>query len=172
LLGLRALYAFLMSLVVSGCASFADPHRDPSPRPDFSPERFFQGETQGTGELRVIFSPPQRVHVRSRGRIEKDGTLVLDQRVEREGEAATLRQWRLRRDESGRYSGTLSEASGPVRGELRGGHLYLQYAMKGGLSVEQQLVPDASGLILENRLIVRAFGLPVARLEETIRKIR
>ncbi len=168
----RSHLALFLVLAVLGCTHRRELPALPLPSARFSPERFFAGETEGAGELKVLFSAPERIRVRSRGRVERDGTLVLRQSVEREGEAPLGREWRIRRDPDGRYGGTLSEAGGPVRGELRGGRLRLRYPMKGGLFVEQELTPDASGLILENRLTVRALGVPVARLRETIRKIR
>jgi hypothetical protein len=43
--------------------------------------------------------------------------------------------------------------------------------MKGGLGVDQQLTLQGDGRTLLNRMRVKKFGLEVATLKETIRKL-
>ena len=102
------------------------------------------------------------------GRVMGDGTLVLDQRVIDGDKPARQREWRIREIGPGRYSGTLSDAIGPVTGIVAGNCLRLTFRMKGGLSAEQQLWLLANGNTAHNLMTVKKFGLTVAVLDETI----
>ena len=57
-----------------------------------APERFFDGETTGTGTLKVIMSKAKTLTDRGIGRTEHDGTVVLDQIVEEPGAPTRKRQ--------------------------------------------------------------------------------
>ena len=137
----------------------------------FDAIRFFNGRTEGQGVLKVMLRPPTPIRVRSRGRIEPDGTLSVRQTVSQGGKPARTREWRVRELSPGRYAGTLSDASGPVVGEAVGNRLHLRFRMKGGLDAEQWLTLAPSGLSANNVMRVRKFGLTVASLDETIRKL-
>lgn len=139
---------------------------------DFTPQRFFSGRTEGSGKLKILFARTRVVKVHGRGQVMTDGTLVLDQRVEIEGDAPADRTWRIRPVGDGRYEGTLSDASGPVHGDVRGRRLHLVFPMKGGFVAEQWLDLLPSGNVALNHMVVRKWGLPVATLEETINKTR
>lgn len=69
------------------------------------------------------------------------------------------------------YSGTLTDAKGPVTVRTSGSRAIIGYTMKGGLQVRQQLALQSDGRTLLNRLDVQKFGVRVARLNETIRKL-
>lgn len=142
--------------------------------PVFVPEKFFAGRTAGDGSLRVLLGPARALKVRSRGRIMRDGTLVLTQRIEQDGEAPRSRVWRLRKLPEGRYAATLSDAVGPVSAEVTGSVLRVRYTMKGrlGLAIDQRLELEPDGRTVRNRLTASKLGLPVARVRETIRKLR
>lgn len=136
----------------------------------FDAIRFFSGRTEGTARLRVALHHSHAVRVHGRGRVEPDGTLVLNQTVEQEGQAATKREWRIRETTPGRYTGTLTEAQGGITGASEGNRLTLRYRMKHGIQMTQhlQLAPD--GRSASNHLVATKFGIPVARLDEVIRK--
>jgi hypothetical protein len=70
----------------------------------------------------------------------------------------------------GHFTGTLTEATGPVDITVSGPRALIRYPMKGGLEVRQQLALQSDGRTVLNRLSVRKFGLEVAHLDETIRK--
>ena len=110
-----------------------------------------------------------RVH--GHGRTLADGSLLLDQVVETEGEAPRTRSWRIHRVGAEGYAGTLSDATGPVRGETIGDRLRLSFRSKGGVAITQWLTLAPDGRSAQNRLTARKLGLPVARLDETIRKV-
>jgi len=136
----------------------------------FEPIAFFEGHTHGDGELRKLFSNPVKVSVDSVGHV-RTGTLVLDQTIKEGGKPASTRRWIIVRAGPDRYSGTLTEAIGNVDGRVDGPRLYIRYAMKHGLTVEQQLAEQPDGRTILNRLEVSKLGVRVATLHETIRKL-
>lgn len=138
--------------------------------PAAAPEQFFVGRTEGTGVASVIMSGKHGVRVRSHGRIEGAGTLVLEQIVMEEGKPARKRVWRLVRT-GNRLSGTLSDARGPVTGDIAGNVLHLRYRSVEGPSVEQWITIQPGGRVATNRMIFRKFGMSVGSLQETIRKV-
>lgn len=137
----------------------------------FDPLTFFAGRTEGIGRLRIMLHHAHAVHVDGDGRLQPDGSLILDQRVTRQGEAATTRQWHLRQVAPGRYAGTLTDAVGPVTAETRGDRLHLAYRTKGRVRIEQWLTLLPDGRAAANRLTAHRLGVRVARLDETIRKL-
>ncbi len=142
-----------------------------APAPVFDPLTFFAGRTEGIATLKIVLSDPRAVRVEGVGRVEPGGTLVLDQVVAQEGKPATRRQWRIRRTGPASYAGTLSDATGPVTGEVTGNRLRLNFTMKGGFATEQWLTLAPDGRSAANLLTARKFGVVVARLDETIRKL-
>lgn len=141
-----------------------------APAPRFDPLRFFEGRTQGVGRFKVVLRAGQDVRVEGRGRMEGD-TLVLDQVVTREGTGPKPRQWRIRQTAPGRYTGMLTDAKGPITGEATGDRLHLAFTSTGGYRIDQWLQLSADGRSAQNRLVARRFGVTVAHLDETIRKL-
>ena len=118
-----------------------------------------------------MFSGRHGVRDRSRGRMER-GVLVIDQVVEEEGKPARTRQWRLSRSGANGITGTLSDARGPVSGDVTGNVLNLRYRLvEGGVSVEQTITLHPGGRTAHNRMTFRRYGLNVATVEETIRRV-
>ena len=137
----------------------------------FDPLAFFAGRTEGRATLRIILHHAHAVRVHGVGAPQPDGSLILDQTVEEEGKSATTRQWRLRRVAPGRYAGTLTDAVGPVTADTKGNRLHIRYRAKGKVGIEQWLLLAPDGRSADNRLTARKFGLPVARLHETITRV-
>ena len=132
-------------------------------------ERFFIGRTEGVGTVRVIMSGRHGVRDETRGRLER-GTLILDQVVREEGKPARNRTWRITRT-GNRITGTISDARGPVTGEEEGNVLHLRYRSVEGPSVEQRITLQPGGRSAHNRMVFRRFGMTVATVESTIRRI-
>jgi hypothetical protein len=151
------------ALALAGAAPAA------APKP-FDPVAFFTGATQGRGELKELLGKPKRTSTQSVGRIDKDGWLILDQKVAVEGDPLRQRQWRLKPVGPGKYTGTLSDAKGPVEAEVRGQTVKIRYVMKGNIKVEQLLIASPGGRALINRGTFRKFGMKVAILKERIDK--
>jgi hypothetical protein len=137
-----------------------------------APERFFVGRTEGSGTVQMIMSGTHKVRDVSRGRLDRSGALILDQMVYEEGKPARRRSWRLARAGGNRITGTISDAIGPVTGEMRGNVLHLKYrAKEANAQVEQWITLHPNGRTASNRMIFRKFGLKAATLDSTIRKL-
>jgi len=134
-------------------------------------ERFFVGRTEGTGTVHVIVSGRHAVRDTSRGRIDRGGALVLDQVLHEEGKPARRRTWRLARTSANRITGTISDARGPVTGDIDGNTLHLRYRLAEGPSVEQWITLQPGGRTAANRMTFRRFGIRVATVETVIRKV-
>lgn len=139
--------------------------------PAFDPLRFFTGATRGTAQLKVILRAAKPVTVRGSGRRQPDGALVLDQWVTEGSKPPRPRHWRLWQIAPGRYTGTLTDARGPVTGAVQGRTLRLSFTSDGGFRVRQTLTLQPDGRTLANRLEARRFGIRVAVLTERIVKI-
>jgi hypothetical protein len=136
-----------------------------------SPMKFFEGRTDSSGTLKVMLSGTRRSTSIGHGRIHADGSLSLVQQVDEVGRPRRERRWTIRQVGPGRYSGTMSEATGPVSIEEVGGRYRLRLRMAGGLNVEQWLTPMSGGRAARSDIVVRKMGVTVARGEGVIRKV-
>jgi hypothetical protein len=155
----------LLLLIIATAPAHAD-ERTPT-----APERFFVGRLESTATLKIIFRAAETVSDHGTGRIDPDGTTVLDQIVERPGEPPRRRVWHLRQTTPGKIEGTLSGAKGPVRGDFAKGVLRLFYTMSDGIRVEQRMTFAPDGRSARNHMIFRKFGIGVATLEGTVRRL-
>ena len=121
--------------------------------------------------LRVDFSHAKRVHVEGEGRVGSDGALTLVQQVQQHGSPTHVRTWRLKSRGDGSFDASLSDAVGPVDVEAHDNLLHVRFLLKRGLGVEQWIYLQSDGRSALNRMVVRKFGIPVAALRETIRKV-
>ena len=157
------------ALPLAACVSVPPP-APVAPRPRFDAIAFFTGATIGAGSLRIALHHRATTLVHGSGHLDPDGILVLVQRVDQSGKAPRTRTWRIREIAPGRYAGTLTDASGPVSGESEGDRLHLRFRMKGGLDAQQWLTLAPDGQSAHNIMVVRKLGLPVAVLDEDIRR--
>ena len=138
--------------------------------PKFSPAEFFAGETVGEGTLKIVFKGARHTHVVGHGHVEAGGVVVLTQDVKEGDKPVRTRTWRIRPAGTNRFTGTLSDAKGPIAASVSGNRLNIVYKMKGGLDVEQWLYLQTGKTTALNRMVVKKFGIPVASLRETIVK--
>lgn len=150
--------------------------------PVFDPFTFFVGTSAGTGMMSKVFSDPVPIRVESSGRIAMEvhrealwaarpqRVLVLDQVVREGDKPARNRQWRIHEIAPGRYEGTLSGAISPVTGRAEGNRLVLEFTMKDGFPVRQELTLSADGRRASNIMRVTKLGITVAVLAEDIVK--
>ena len=157
----------LLALVATALAAAA-PAAAPS---SASPMAFFEGRTVSEGTTKVVMKKPYKVRSQGVGRIESDGTLLLVQQVEEAGKPRKERRWRIRQVAPNRFTGTMSEAAGPVTVEGVGGRFRFRFRMKGGLAIEQWLTPLADGSSARSTLTVRKLGVQVATGEAMIRRL-
>jgi hypothetical protein len=136
-----------------------------------NPMSFFVGRTEGSGQVKVIFHAAYSTRNIGEGRIEPDGSLVLVQQVFDQGKPPHERSWHVRELGPGRFTGTMSEALGPVTIEQVGNGYRFRFAMDGHLDVEQMLVPLAGGRSASSNAEIRKFGFVVARTSGIERKV-
>ncbi len=139
--------------------------------PSFEPLRFFAGRTAGNGQLKVIFRRRVPVSVVGSGKIEADGSLTLDQVIAEGAKPPRVRRWRLRQIGPHRYTGSLTDAGGPVVAIADGRRLHIRFSTPSNFNVEQWLTLAPDGRSADNLLVARRFGVPVARLRERISKV-
>lgn len=135
------------------------------------PLAFFEGRTAGDGRIAAMMGRSRAVTVSSAGRVEPDGTLVVDQIVTEQGKPPRDRAWRIRETAPGRYVGTMTDATSPIAGKLERDRLTLDFRIKGGLAVRQSLTFASDGMSARNVMVVSKWGMKVARLDETIRRL-
>ena len=137
-----------------------------------APEHFFVGRTEGSGTVNMTLSGSHKVRDVSRGRLDKAGALILEQMVYEEGKPPRRRSWRLMRSGPNRLSGTISDANGPVTGDIKGNVLHLKYqAREASAQVEQWITLHPGGRTASNRMVFKKFGFKAATLNSTIRKL-
>lgn len=137
----------------------------------FDPLRFFEGRTETVSTVKVMLKKPYRSRAIGQGEIKSDGSLHLVQRVEDDGKAPHDRRWHIRQVAPNRFSGTMSEAKGPVTVEEIEGRYRFRFKMKGNLSVEQWVTPQRGGRVASSKVTIRKMGVTVANSEGMIRKL-
>lgn len=132
---------------------------------------FFTGHTHADNVIKVALHGPHKLVVDSLGGRNKEGDFILIDNVEEEGKPARKRVWSMRPDGDGHFTGTLSDAVGPVDVVVHGDDAIIRYTMKeGGLKIEQELKLQRDGT-LSNHVIAKKFGLKFAQVDGTIRKL-
>jgi hypothetical protein len=155
----RPALALALCLAAPGAARASDPMT------------FFEGRTESVGTVKLAMKKPFRSRAIGKGEILADGTLNLVQRVEDQGERPRERRWRIRRVAPGRYSGTMTEAKGPVIVEQVGDRFRFSFKMSGHVAVEQWLDPAADWKSASSKLTIRKYGIVVGRSDAVIRKL-
>jgi hypothetical protein len=134
------------------------------------PLRFFEGRTESVSIIRVMTKKPYRSRTIGRGEITRDGVLHLVQRVEDEGRSPYERRWLIRQTAPGQFSGTMTEARGPVTVIELDGRYRFRFKMKGNVSVEQWLTPLPGGRSARSIISIRKLGITVGTSEGKIQK--
>ena len=143
----------------------------PAPAEETDPMRFFVGRTESVGTVKIAIKKPFRSVATGKGEIMSDGSLHLVQRIDDQGQPPKERRWRMRKVGPGRYTGSMSEARGPVTVEEIGGRYRFRFRMEGSVSVEQWLTPSADGRSATSKSIFRKYGILVGRSDAVIRKL-
>ena len=135
------------------------------------PLHFFDGVTESVGTLRIVMHKVVATRSIGQGQIKADGSLSLVQQVEDEGRPPHVRRWLIRRVAPGHFSGTMSDAAGPVTIDQVGGRYRFRFKMNVGMSVEEWLTPLRGGKSATSSMTVRKFGFAVASSQGIVRKI-
>lgn len=157
-------FAALLALGIAASPSTAAPSGD-------DPIHFFEGRTESLGTVKIAMKKAFQSRAIGKGEIKPDGTLDLVQRVEDDGRPPRNRHWKMKRIAPGRYSGTMSEAKGPVHVEEVDGRYRFRFRMEGSVSVEQWLTPARDGRSARSNSTFRKFGILVGRSDAVIRKL-
>ena len=159
--------ALLLACLLGGCAQR---NADSAPGTSFDPVEFFSGHSVGDAKLHLITGATHQVDVDSVGTPDERGGLVLDQAIREQGKAPRSRRWVLHPNGSNKWSGSLTDAKGPVEVERTPSDVVIRYRMKSGPQVKQHLKLAAEG-VADNHMSVTRFGVEVATLDERIRKV-
>ena len=140
----------------------------PDPRLDLT--AFFTGHSHADNVLKIAFHRPTPLIVDSVGGKGDRGDFVLIDTVHEGDKPVRTRKWVMRQAAPGHFIGSLSDATGPVD-IVSGNTAVVQYVMKGGLRVRQQMDLLADGKTMANQVVVKKFGLKFASVEGKIRKL-
>jgi hypothetical protein len=158
-----------MTLVAAAAMALAGAATAPAPALDMT--AFFSGRTHTENVLKIVFKRPARLVVDSVGGRGDRGDFVLLDTVREEGKPVRERKWIMRPVGPNRFTGSLTDATGPVDVTVSGRQAVIRYTMKGGLKVVQQMELQADGRTLSNHVDVRKFGLKFASVDGTVRKL-
>ena len=158
----------LWTMLGAGCLAGAAPAASDGLT---DPLRFFEGRTESVGTVKLAMAKPYRSRAIGTGEILPDGSLKLVQRIEDQGQQPRHRRWHMRQVAPGRFSGTMSEARGPVTAEEVDGRFRFRFRMEGNVAVEQWLTPINGGRAAKSHVSIRKYGVRVGSSEAVIRKL-
>jgi hypothetical protein len=136
-----------------------------------NPLTFFEGRTESVSTVRIAMKKPYRSRAIGKGQIKPDGSLELIQRVEDEGQLPRERRWHMRQVSPGRYTGTMSEAAGPITVEEIDGRYRFRFRMQGSVAIEQWLTPMPDGRSARSVIIIRKYGIHVGSSDGYVHKL-
>jgi hypothetical protein len=132
---------------------------------------FFNGRTHADNVLKVVFHGPEKLVVDSVGKREGNEFVQVDT-VHEGDKPVRTRVWRTREIAPGHFTGTLSDAIGPVDIVVSGNTATIRYLMSDGrLKIVQQMQLEDGGRALSNHVVAKKFGLTFAHVDGTIRKL-
>jgi hypothetical protein len=162
----RAVACLLVAGIAVGTSSAAA-----APDPKLDMIAFFTGRTHADNVIKIAFHGPHKLIVDSTGGHNKEGEFVLIDTIREEGKPLRKRTWVMRAAGENRYTGSLSDAAGPVDVTVAGDSATIRYTMREGhMKIEQRLKlqPDGS---LSNHAAARKLGIKFATVEGTVRKV-
>ena len=132
---------------------------------------YFTGKTHADNVIKIALHGPHKLTVDSVGGRNKEGEFILIDIVQEEGKPTRKRTWAMRPVGANRFTGSLSDAAGPVDVVVSGNSATIRYTMReGNMKIEQRLELQPNGT-LSNRVMARKFGLKFATVQGTIRKL-
>ncbi|HUP66751.1 MAG TPA: DUF3833 family protein [Sphingomicrobium sp.] len=156
------------SAILLLCAATAAPAAQ-APKLDML--AFFTGKTHAENVIKVVMKKPVPLVVDSIGGKGDRGDFVLIDTVREGDKPVRQRKWIMRQAGPGHFTGTLTDAVGPVDVAIEGDTAVIRYVMKGGLKIEQQLKLSPDGRRLSNQVVAKKLGMKFARVEGTVRKL-
>jgi hypothetical protein len=152
-----------------GAAAAASAAPDP---PKLDMVAFFTRRTHADNIIKIALHSPHKLIVDSVGGHNKEGEFVLIDTVHEEGKPVRTRTWVMHPVGPDHFTGSLSDAVGPVDVVVRGDSATINYLMRDGrLKIAQQIQLQGDGKSLSNHVVARKFGLTFAHVDGTIRKL-
>ena len=130
----------LAAAVFLGLATAAAPDK-----PALDMTSFFAGKSHADNIIKIAMQRPHKLIVDTIGGRNKEGDFVLIDTVQEEGKPDRKRTWVMRQAGDNRYTGYLSDASGPVDVVASGDTATIRYTMKDGGLEDRPVDPDAGG---------------------------
>ena len=161
---MRVVAACALLLLCAAPAAAAD-----KPRLDML--AFFAGKTHAENVMKVVLKKPVPLIVDSIGGKGDRGDFVLIETVHEGDKPVRQRKWIMRQAGPNHFTGSLTDAVGPVDVQIDGDTATIRYVMKGGLKIEQQLQLSADDRSLSNHVVAKKLGLKFARVEGSVRKV-
>ena len=156
------LAAAALILLAAGAAAEPDPKLDMT--------GFFTGRTHADNVIRIALHSPHKLIVDSVGGKNREGEFTLIDTFQEDGKPVRKRTWAMHPMGSDHFTGSLSDAIGPVDVTVSGSSATIRYTMKeGGLKIVQQLQLQPNGT-LSNHVIAKKFGIKFAQVDGTVRK--
>jgi len=122
--------------------------------------------------MHVALHKPSKLVVDSVGGKGDRGDFVLIDTVREEGKPVRTRKWVMKPDGPDHFTGSLSDATGPVDVKVSGDTATIRYLMTDGhLSILQQLQLQPDGRTLANHVTAKKFGLKFGRVDGEVRKL-
>jgi hypothetical protein len=131
---------------------------------------FFTGRTHADNDIKIIFHSPHKLVVDTVGRREGNEFVETDT-VHEEGKPVRTRTWHMHEVAPNHFTGTLSDATGPVDMTVSGNTATIRYLMSGGLNVFQIMQLQRDGRSLSNHVEARKLGMKFAHVDGAIRKV-
>jgi hypothetical protein len=142
-----------------------------APDPALDMIAFFTGKTHADNVIKIAFHGPHKLIVDSIGGHNKEGEFVLIDTIQEEGKPVRKRTWVMRPAGANRFSGSLSDAVGPVDVSVAGDSATIRYTMRDGhMKIEQQLQLQRDGS-LTNHATARKLGIKFATVDGTVRRV-
>jgi len=132
---------------------------------------FFSGRSHAENVLKIAFKGPASLIVDSVGGKGDRGDFVLIDTIHEGDKPVRTRKWIMKAAGTGHYTGSLSDAVGPVDVALNARTATITYTMKGGMKVVQTLELQGDGRTLSNHVTVKKFGMKFASVDGKIRKV-
>ena len=132
---------------------------------------FFSGRSHADNVMKIVFHGPTKLIVDSIGGKGDRGDFVLIDTVHEGDKPVRTRKWVMQPAGPNHFTGSLTDAVGPVDVLVSGDSATIRYTMKGGLNVVQHMQLQVDGRTLSNHVDARKFGLKFARVDGTIHKL-
>jgi len=159
----------LVAAALLGAAAAASAAPDP---PKLDMLAFFTGRTHADNIIKIALHSPHKLIVDSIGGHNKEGEFVLIDTVHEEGKPVRTRTWVMHPVGPDHFTGSLSDAVGPVDVVVRGNSATISYIMRDGhLRIAQQMELEENGKSLSNHVVAKKFGLTFAHVDGTIHKL-